>query len=199
MMTLRSRAEAEEVKQRLISNYLPQDTSNIVYQNIVEPFEISSKYVSLDELTTPDKAYATLSAYHEQEITYRVADKDNLSRIADRFNVSISEIERMNPGVDRSTILKVGQELRLMSNLPRLSVEIIREEKRTETKPAEVVYRENPNRERSYSNVVQAGVDGEVEVTYHITTINGSVTETKPINTVTTIQSVDQIVEVGTR
>ncbi len=196
---LRSVEEYEKVKSALIKPYIDaQPDANIVDSGFVEDVKPVKKFIDKSELTTVEKVITNLSAKKEVESSYLVVKGDTLSKIASKNGITIEALLKLNPDFNVNSTLKVGQEFRITTYAPVISVKTVEEDKQTQVYEKEVQTLENPNQYKTYKKVIQYGKNGEKEVTVHITRINGIEYGSEEISFVSKIDPVTEIIEVGT-
>ncbi|SET12415.1 LysM repeat-containing protein [Thalassotalea agarivorans] len=77
-----------------------------------DPLQIGQKLVVWQENPSTAKSHQPVENAVMRNIMYKVRRGDSLARIADKFNVSIKDIERWN-NLNRKTYLQPGQMLKL--------------------------------------------------------------------------------------
>ena len=89
-----------------------------------------SALVRLNDITNPDLIYpgevirirGNVASY--EVINYTVESGDTLSRIAARYNTTVSELVRLHD-ITNPDLIYVGEVLRVRGNVPRISLQII--------------------------------------------------------------------------
>ena len=197
MGILKDTAAAEAVLDRVKAQFR-QAGLNIVSEDFVDDVKIEPDYVAKDRVQSADEVYAALSATSERVDKYTLVEGDTLEKVSRIYNMTVDELTRANPGIIPNK-LQIGQQLNITTPSPVVSVRTVEEVTMTEVEPMPVQYQYNPEHPASYRKIVQQGADGQREVTYHITRINGYKQAPVAVGTVITKAPVAQIEEIGTR
>lgn len=199
---LRSQVEADELEWRLQQPFIRGNPESYHVVEFVEDFRFTNMAVDEDELSTIEAVLNRLDARETVLIDYVVQDGDTLGAIALRHNTTLAQIYEDNPGFSSTTILRVGDVLRIRSTRPFLSVRTVEEVTRTEAIPVVTEYRQNPGESADFSQVIPGweGAEGEREVTVHITRVNGIVTEPERVVSTYVVREMEpRVVERGTQ
>lgn len=130
---------------------------------------------------------------------YAVQAGDMIGKIANTHNLSTSDLINLNPGVTETSVLQIGQELKVTALKPLVNVEVLSEKKVTEEVKFKNEIEETEKMYKGDTKVKQKGSDGKKEMTYVITEQNGeriskSVKEEKII-----VEVKNQVVLKGTK
>ena len=199
MGVLRTESEAEEVIWRLQSPFLQGSADEYYLIEFVEDLRLVSATVPEDALSAVQQLMHQLDVRTVIEDTYIVQAGDNLGGIALRHNITLTQLFNDNPDFNANSILRVGDVLQIQSYRPLLSVRTVKVETRTTSIPIITETLENPGEVNTFSQVIQAGVEGEQETVVHIIRVNGVQTEPEQIMSTRVIREMEEeIVEVGT-
>jgi uncharacterized protein YabE (DUF348 family) len=194
---LRTEAETDGVFRFLTEPYTLDDV-NYVYINFVENWEVRTKLVDQDEIGTRDDVLRELDRTVRTTMDYVIAQGDNLTYIANRFNTTTNKIADDN-NITLDAILRVGGTLKVEITKPYLSVMTIEEIVRREEITAPVRQEENHFESTAHHRVLEEGRNGERTIVSRITRINGDQQGPEDvISTQTTIEPIERVVEVGT-
>jgi uncharacterized protein YabE (DUF348 family) len=194
---LASEAEYEDVKSRLIGPYRRAGSTS-VSEGFVETLEFSKRFVDETELVSVGEAVTRLGVKYTTDITYTVKSGDVMGSIARAHGTTVEAIcENNGIPVENAHRLSVGQIIKISSEKPMLSVQIVEEVKNEEAEDYESERRINPNMAAGSSNVLQQGKEGVAEVVSHVTFVNGSEVSREQVSRTVTVAPVTQIVEVG--
>lgn len=134
----------------------------------------------------------------EEQQKYTVQDGDTITDIAFNNKISTEEFLIANPSfTDENSLLYNGQEVTLGILKPQFSVveedhTVFKEEKNYQTET-----RYDNTKNVGYTEVVQAGVNGENKVTQKVQKINGETVNVVPVNTEVIKEPVTEIIVKG--
>jgi murein DD-endopeptidase MepM/ murein hydrolase activator NlpD len=152
------------------------------------------------DISTIEFVLHELRRYARVMEEYTVQDGDSLSAIAERHGTTLNQIYEDNSHITPTTVLRVGDVIRLASLRPYLSVRTVEVVSRTESVPMALEEVENPAEPRGFIRIIQEGEDGERVVDLRITRINGIQTEPEvEVGSRVISEMVPQITEIGTR
>lgn len=168
---------------------------SISFQQKTEIIEIEIKPEEIDTLhTVKDKIYAN----EQESVVIKVKSGDNLWTLAKTNNLTISELEKLNPDIDPEKIFP-GDELVVSAYNPVLDVIIELENTIVESIPFKTEYQKDNNLLKSQKKIIKEGIEGEKEVTYNITLLNGYQSSLEVINEKNLKEPVDAVVKIGTK
>lgn len=180
VLAVNSEAEAAEVFNGVKAYYL-QDKANVDTAQIT--LDKGFAWVAFDEEIHGELAVATLSVEDAvnyivkgtlNPVTYTIQGGDTLWDIAAKHDMTVEELEKMNPGLTGKT-LKIGSTVNLYKAKKFLNVTTVETVTAEEVIPYEIVYEETSSMYRGQSKVKTAGVSGSKEVTAEVTRTNGIV------------------------
>lgn len=129
---------------------------------------------------------------------YTVVDGDSPLGISSKLDISMDELERLNPGFT-TNMMYVGDEILITQEEPFLAVTVTRTEVYLENTPYETSYVNDSSRYEGSSVVTQDGVYGTDRVTADVSYINGIETRRKVLDRVTVSDPTTKIVAIGTK
>ncbi len=198
MAVVANQSVANTVFDNLKSRYKQADL-NITRSEFVEDVKAETVYVKSSVIVEPDEAERILDVTTEAEKTYVVKSGDNLTKIAVNNGMTLENLLKVNPGVDIAIPLKIGQELTLIMPRPLVSVRTFETFTYLEVLKKQTETVQNDTKPRGSSQVLRQGKDGQQLVTSEIIRVNGFEEETKVISTETTIEPINEIIEIGTK
>lgn len=193
---LKDEGEANDVLDKIKAQY-HQDGLNIISDGFVEDVEVQTTYVGKDQIQTEDDVFAALTANSSKQEIYTIVKGDTLNKVAMNNGMTVDEILNANPGLTIDSTLSIGQQINISTPSPVVSVVTVEEVTLTEVDPMQHQVRTNINEPITYKKIIQQGSDGQKEVTYHVTRINGYAQTPEPIKTDFTQPEVPQIEEIG--
>ena len=155
--------------------------------------------VAPNQIMTPDTAVTYLMTGSIEQDQYQVQSGDVLGSIAKVHNLTMSELLELNPEITVNTVLQIGQTVNVTVAKPFVTIEVKQEKKITDSIPYEKVIEEDPTMPKGESVTKQQGVEGKKEITYLITSENGTRTSKIPLEEKIIEEPVQQIEVVGTK
>jgi len=172
---------------------------NIISEGFVEDVRVEPEYVGKDRIQSADDVFAILTSTSSKQDIYTLVEGDSLEKVAKKYGMTVDDLLHANPGITVDTKLKIGQQLNITTPSPVVSVQTVEEVTMTEVDPMPVREQINPDEPATYKKIIQQGADGQKDVTYRITRINGYKQAPVPVNTVVTKAPVAQIEEIGSK
>ncbi len=182
-----------------------QDTSEFDFGvkelDFGENVEIVQAYADSDKISTLDEAINMVTKEQEKSKIYEVVAGDSLSVIAEKNNTSIDDLIALNSETipNSNATLRVGDEIKVNSPTPELSVVRTEEVYYEETYNAPVKYIDNDSWYTNESKVVVEPVDGFRKVVADITYRNDSEESRDIVYEDVVVEAVAKVVERGTK
>lgn len=193
---------AEKAVQEVKDSYLPVSGKNyevnVIEVTVPEKISIEPIEVDREEILTYDNALEILQFGNEKVTYYKVESGDSLWTIAQKNGMKVSELEEANPDIN-GTLLKIGQEVRLIKPEPAFNVQVKYEQVAKESISATVKYVNTDSLFRGQQRVEEAGSNGQKEVTYLVSVENGKVLEKSIVDEVVLEEPKTKVVAVGTK
>lgn len=174
-------------------------TEGVLSVDFVEEIEVIATREDPENIISIEEAYELLTKEHAAKGTYTVASGDCLSSIARDFDLTLAELLEMNPGIDESTMIYVGDVLTVTVPASEISVRVIEEKSYDEEYNLPVQYVDNPNLYVGTEKVQQEGSAGKRSVVALVTYINGLESEREIISEKIAVEATAKIVERGTK
>ena len=168
---------------------------NTSFVNDVRITETTSSAAALVPLADME---ARLTANKTETQTYTVQSGDTVSAIGLRYDMKVSEIKALNPGLNEARI-HVGQQLTLSAAVPYLSVQQTVTEAYTQVIPYETVIQYDDTMYKNKSKITVQGVNGSADVVADVTYVNGVETGREIISYVVTSEPVNAVKVVGSK
>lgn len=189
---------AEELSALLDSISSAYVNENTVSVNFVENVEVSRQYSPTDDILEISSIAEILTSNTEEQVDYVVQSGDTFSGIAYRLDMSMKELQALNPDVDIDR-LQIGQVLTVSQAVPFLSVRTIDNvtyegavDFEVERIPDDTMYQGN-------SKIITEGVEGSAIYNADVTYVNGT-EQDRVINSMEVLtEPVTQVVKYGTK
>lgn len=128
-----------------------------------------------------------------------VKDGDNIWSIAQAQQVSVDELQKLNPQLGEEMRIYPGDKLTIKAEKPVLDVVIVYENTVTEELAYKTTLVNDSNLYESQREIITAGMNGKQEVEYEIVLENNIEVERKTLNTRLITPPVDSKLRVGTK
>lgn len=181
-------AGSEEDIQALLDRVAaPYLTENTVDYGFVEEVSITSREIASNTKFDLESMYETLTVNSIEEAYYTVVKGDTFIGIAKALDMSMEDLEALNPEVTPSK-LWVDQALVIQRSVPFLSVYTVDSETYEEAIDSPIEYTETDTMYVGDTKVTVQGEDGLAEVTADVTYINGYETEREVTSTTVLVE-----------
>jgi len=174
------------------------ETEDTVSASFVDDVTITWEYISSDVEQDVDAMRAVLSTNTNGQTTYEVQKGDTFMALAFANDMTMSELEDLNPGIDID-MLMIGQVLNIKEEIPMLSVRTVDSVTYTEPIAPSVREVEDSSMYKGERRVIDAGAEGSQSVCANITYINGKEKERTITSTTVLTQPTEKVVAVGTK
>jgi len=191
-----SRIALELLKHRLLqSRSTPEEN---VKTELVQDVEIEERPVATGEIKTIEQIEEMLNANTQEVIVYTVRDGDTVSGIAQKYGMSVKDIQTLNPQLDIDRI-GIGDELQISAAVPLISIKQTKRLEYSQEIPFEVVTRAADDLYTTQSRIVKKGVAGEAQVVADVVYVDGQEQDRAVVCYDVIEQPQAQIKEVGTK
>ncbi|MGN0686518.1 MAG: peptidoglycan DD-metalloendopeptidase family protein [Oscillospiraceae bacterium] len=168
----------------------------VAFENIItyEP----GMYLS-ESIVDPESIISIITSKKSVAVTYTAVEGDSPLAIADKLDMSISEIAALNPGFSEDTEVFIGSTFLIQQEEPFLAVTVTRTEVYTEPTDYDVEYYDDSTKYQGSSVIVQDGEYGKDRITADVSYINGIEVRRKIISRTTIEAPIPKIVANGTK
>ena len=178
----------EDLLEQLKLGYETADTVNAYF---AEEVDIRQEYVESSYVMNLGYIAEILNETKEGEVTYTVTSGDSYYSIAEKYDLSVEALMKLNPGYDPK-ILRVGDVLTISNAVPYLTVVNVERQRYVQDVPYQVEYTDDSSMYQGEYKVTSAGVYGKADVTANVTYINGEEMEREVVASVTLSQPVTE-------
>jgi peptidase M23 len=190
---------AKQVLKQILDNYNPpKGTSEPEFATQIKT---ESTFVNSTKVLDIEAAVKLLSQTRDEERIHTVVSGDTFASIAANAGMTEAELLKANPSITSETKsnLSVGQQIKVIMTVPTLTIRTYKIEKKTETIPYETERESDNSMSSGETKEVQAGVNGQKEITQKVAYINGIPQGTAATQTEKVIKEpVSRIIKVGT-
>ncbi len=192
--SIENEAELDTLLDELKGQYINENTISAQFVDTVrtEPVYTDANLMSMEEMRQ------ALTANKTGETTYTVQGGDTFNGIAFANNMSISDLEALNPGININRLM-IGDILNVKEIIPLLSVTTVEDVTYTESIPCPVETVEDNTIYQGSSKIKVQGVEGEALVNAHVTYLNGKETEREVLSQETLREPTVTIKAIGTK
>ena len=194
---VKNETDALGVFDNILADYETGEANAVV--SFVENIEYVQGLYPDNESTVKDAAYLSekLNSKKSEARYYTVQEGDTVSKIANKFGMSSSQIFNLNPDLKES--IYIGQQILLSGEVNFIRVQITKTETRKVEVPYDTVEIKTDKLYIGDKKTISAGVTGLEEVTELVTYIDGVRVSTKEVSRTTIREAVDKKVQVGTK
>ena len=178
----------EDLLEQLKLGYETADTVNAYF---VEDVDIRQEYVESSYVMNLGYIAEILNETKEGEVTYTVTSGDSYYSIAEKYDLSVEALMKLNSGYDPK-ILRVGDVLTISNAVPYLTVVNVERQRYVQDVPYQVEYTDDSSMYQGEYKVTSPGVYGKADVTANVTYINGEEMEREVVASVTLSQPVTE-------
>lgn len=194
--TLTEHERLDETLEEILDKYRTDNpTETVAFEkeiSFVPGLYLSDSFVDEDEMIRTVTSNKSVASY------YTVVYNDSPYLIAEKVNMTMEELARLNPGFSRATAVHIGDKIKISQDQPFLNVVVTREEHYEEKFAFETEYVPDNTRYVGMDVIRQNGVNGVRAVTANVSYINGVEISRKVLVRTITKNAVNQIVGVGT-
>ena len=192
-------ANGQELEALLDSLKAPYVNENTISAEFTTPLELHYEYVDVGHISDDlSQIKALLTSNTVEAATYTVQKGDTTSVIAQRQDMSLSELLAMNPGVDANKLM-IGQELTVRQSVPYLGVRTVDQVTYEDVVAPPVEYVDDDSMYQGDTKVLDPGVEGLNRVTARITYISGNEDHRDILETVVLSEPQTKVVAQGTK
>ena len=197
---LRDTGEAQGILDRIITEgkaAIETDSTDIEVVGFAENVEIREDDIYYNDVDAAEDIYKKLTNTQEAEQVYTAQSGDSFWGIADRYGMSVSELQDMNPALGNS--LKVGAQVTVCR--PDRVLDILTAETAVydQEVPYQIIEEKRDNLYTTQTQLIRAGRSGVSKITARIYRCNGIEQSRDILNEEAISQPVDRIIAVGTK
>lgn len=187
----------------LLNDYQQQYLKNVDVKAQIKNITFKQKVnivpveIKPEEINTLENAREKIYA-GEQEVSIEIKQGDTLWDLAKAYNLTVEQLEALNPEIDPDKVFP-GDKLVVEPFKPNLDVIIEMENTVEESIPFKIETQKDSSLYTNQKKTIREGVDGQKEVTYSITLLNGYQDTLKVKNETIIQEPVNAIVKVGTK
>lgn len=159
----------EELLEQLKLGYI---TENTVDCSFAETTEIRQQYVDSGYMMNLGYIAELINDTKQGEVTYTVELGDTYYGVADKYDLTLSELLEMNPGYDVN-LLRVGDVLTVSRAVPYLTVVDVERQSSVLDVAYGVTYQDDATMYQGDYKVLSPGEYGKEDVTANVTYVNG--------------------------
>ncbi|MCT4508217.1 MAG: peptidoglycan DD-metalloendopeptidase family protein [Tepidibacter sp.] len=183
---------------KTIKNQHKEGIKGIKDIRFVEKVDLVEKDIKISKLKNEDSAYEYLLTGTDDVQKYIVKDGDNLWNISRKYNLSMDDIEKANPGIDIEK-LDIDQEINITVPKSYLNVKVTSVASYDEKIPYDIVYEETASLYKGDKKVKSEGKEGFRKVVAEVTRINGKIDSKNILKEEIVEDAEDKIVLKGTK
>ncbi|MEQ6390610.1 M23 family metallopeptidase [Bacillaceae bacterium S4-13-58] len=177
----------------------PPGDYKIINLSFEQDVTVSKEIIDPKELLTEDQAFKLLTKGNYKEQNHTIKEGDVLGQIAMEHDLSLQQIQKINPSLSEDSILQLGETITVTENDPLLDVILVGQAKQKEVIEYETIIEESSTLLKGQTKVKQQGKNGKKEVYFQITKKNGREIKKELISENILTEPVNKIVIKGTK
>ena len=195
-----SKKIAEEVLQEVQSLYVSKKSGKS-YEEIgfKEDVEIVETSTTLAKISSKSATLKKIKSGKQQESTYTVKSGDSLYGICDKLGITLKELQAMNPGLDKDSLIHIGDKLTTQKEVPLLTVRTVEVSTFAEKVKYDTVYKKSSSYYKGEEIVQRAGTNGKAKITARLVKENGETVDRTDLSKEIIKEPVSKIVVKGTK
>lgn len=197
LCAVKNETDATSVFDKILTDYKTDDLNavtsfveDIAYEQGLYPDNVETVWDA-------DKLSQKLHSKKTEAVYYSVQAGDTPSGIANSHGLTTAEFYNLNPGISES--IHIGDKVLISSEVNYVRVQVTKTESYKETLKYTSTSVNNANIYKGTKRVTTKGVNGEQLVTELVTYIDGVRVSSKEVSRVTTVEPVDEVIQVGTK
>lgn len=167
---------AQKVLDDLKAMYVPEDDNveivDIYFDEKVEIHKVEKSVLEEVEVKTPEEVLKYILKGTDKEKTYEVQKGESYWTLAEKFDISVKDLEKANPEIQPET-LQIGQEISLIVPEPLISVCTVQNIVYEENIPFETEYEETSSLYKGEYSTKRRGQYGKQEITAELVIKDG--------------------------
>ncbi|MFU0833355.1 MAG: Peptidase M23 [Oscillospiraceae bacterium] len=160
--------------------------------------EIESGLYPTTSIISTDDMKKIITSTSKAGVTYTVKEGDTVTSIAKAYNMTISELNKIN-GNQLGDSIHPGDLINIEIAEPRLKVEVIKTETYQVSIPYKTIIKNDDSQYTDYTKVLTEGVEGLQECVDKVYTVNGIETKRESVSRTVISEPVDKVVVTGTK
>lgn len=180
-----------------VKAYFTDEGAQVVEFNIEPAMELKEKSFTFEEVKTADEAYKMLTQGGRQEALYIAEEEETLEAIAERYGMTLEEIQKLNP--ELVDPIEKGTHVKVYQGCPMIQVKMEQIISMEQDLPFETEVRQDGNMYQGESKVLQEGVNGKKVITIHQGKTNGNIDFSVMNNQTISAEPVKRVVVEGTK
>ena len=195
-----SKEIAEEILQDVQSLYVSKKSGK-KYEEIgfKEDVKIKETSTTLAKISSKSAALKKIKSGKQQESTYTVKSGDSLYGICDKLGITLKELQAMNPGLKKDSLIHIGDKLTTQKEVPLLTVRTVEVSTFAEKVKYDTVYKKSSSYYKGEEIVQRAGTNGKAKVTARLVKENGETVDRTDLSKEIIKEPVSKIVVKGTK
>ena len=178
---------------------LQKNETRVLEVSLLEQVDGEETKANPTDVLSAEDAVALLQTGTLEKETYAVQQGDVLGSIAKKHDLSLAQLIELNPGMNESSLLQIGQELNVTVNKPLLTVKVVEEKLKVETIDYAHIVKEDPSLPKGEKKVISEGAVGKKNVSYLVTLENGERVERVVTDEEIIQEPENRVVVVGTK
>ncbi|MGE7604303.1 peptidoglycan DD-metalloendopeptidase family protein [Peribacillus sp. NPDC097675] len=178
---------------------LKEKESKILSIEYTMPITWKKTTVKPDKLMTVNEVISLIKKGKKEEVTYEATEEDDLEMVADRYDMKLEQLIKLNPGLEEDYRIGEGQKVQVTETVPYVDVLVEREVLKQTKIPFEREVIKDKNLLKGESFLEQEGREGVQASTYKVAETNGKKTSETIVKKEMTQHKQKEIIRKGTK
>lgn len=191
--SFKTSAEVEDIIASVKDKFSKAEENTTIKETlIVEDLDIIREQVKLSDIKTKEQVLTYIETGLEELAAYKLEEEQNFFTIGKTFNMTIEDLERLNPEKD-GTALAIGDEIIVKKTKPLMTVRTTSEIESTKQTDYKIITEEDPDMYDTETKVKVEGQAGENKLITRQVKENGKTIEEELVSEEVVKEPIDQI------
>ncbi|GAA0378255.1 peptidoglycan DD-metalloendopeptidase family protein [Bacillus horti] len=175
------------------------DKLHMTKANVQQQIGVHETVVNPEDVMNAEQLSEIFHGTSVEEQIYEVQSGDVLGSIAQKHDMTTSELLALNPELQADQLLQIGQEVVITGSKAFISVETVEQVKKVEKIPFTTDYQQTDELYKGERRTVTHGSEGQKAVVYEIVKVDGKEITRQAIDSEVMIEPETEVVLVGTK
>ncbi len=204
LCSVKNESDASYVFKNLLNDYCVKhkiDLNDSQFMvDIVEDITYVQGLYSENTIMSSEEIEEYINSRRKSESSvYTFKSGDTVESVIKKYSLTQDQFYALNPSITKDSVIRTGQKLNVIRNIPYINISVSETEKLTKEIPFNTITIETDMLYQGARKTVAGGKNGKKVITNLITYVNGVKVSEKEISSVVKSKPVDATVYVGTK